>query len=41
MERLAAETFEWVLPGHGERVKLLPADIKKAMQRLVNDMREQ
>lgn len=38
MERLAAETFEWVLPGHGERVKLLPADMKKAMQRLVNDM---
>ncbi|MCZ8515358.1 MBL fold metallo-hydrolase [Paenibacillus filicis] len=39
MERLAAETFEWVLPGHGERVKLLPSDMKKAMQRLVNEMR--
>ncbi|KRF34607.1 MBL fold metallo-hydrolase [Paenibacillus sp. Soil787] len=39
MERLAAETFEWVLPGHGERVKQPPEDMKKAMQRLVNEMR--
>lgn len=39
MERLAAETFEWVLPGHGERVKLPPVDMQKAMQRLVSEMK--
>jgi glyoxylase-like metal-dependent hydrolase (beta-lactamase superfamily II)/ferredoxin len=39
MERLAAETFEWVLPGHGERVKLPREDMKNAMRRLVSEMR--
>ncbi|UUZ93548.1 MBL fold metallo-hydrolase [Paenibacillus sp. P25] len=39
MERLAAEAFEWVLPGHGDRVKLPPADMKKAIQQLVSKMK--
>lgn len=39
MERLAAETFEWVLPGHGERVCLPADEMKRAMQRLVSEMK--
>ncbi len=40
MERLAAYRFEWVLPGHGQRVHL-PADRRRAeMKRLVSTMRE-
>jgi glyoxylase-like metal-dependent hydrolase (beta-lactamase superfamily II)/ferredoxin len=40
MERLAAETFEWVLPGHGDRVRLPPDEMKRAMSRLVDAMKE-
>jgi glyoxylase-like metal-dependent hydrolase (beta-lactamase superfamily II)/ferredoxin len=40
MARLATYHFEWVLPGHGQRV-YLPADqMRQQMQRLVRSMRE-
>ncbi|WP_197081140.1 MBL fold metallo-hydrolase [Gordoniibacillus kamchatkensis] len=39
MERLAAETFEWVLPGHGKRVHLTADAMNRAMRRLVEEMR--
>lgn len=39
MERLALESFEWVLPGHGERVHLAADQMKHAMQRLLGDMK--
>lgn len=39
MARLADERFEWVLPGHGQRVQL-PADpMREEMRRLVEAMR--
>jgi glyoxylase-like metal-dependent hydrolase (beta-lactamase superfamily II)/ferredoxin len=38
MERLALETFEWVLPGHGQRVRLPADEMKQAMQRLIAEM---
>lgn len=39
MERLAEESFEWVLPGHGERIHLSAGEMKQAMRRLVKEMR--
>jgi glyoxylase-like metal-dependent hydrolase (beta-lactamase superfamily II)/ferredoxin len=39
MERLAEETFEWVLPGHGERVRMKADEMKRAMRQLVEEMR--
>lgn len=39
MERLAAERFEWVLPGHGARVRLANDDMRRAMETLVARMR--
>ncbi|WP_248928309.1 MBL fold metallo-hydrolase [Paenibacillus hamazuiensis] len=39
MERLAGESFEWVLPGHGERVRLPRSEMAAAMERLVRRMK--
>jgi glyoxylase-like metal-dependent hydrolase (beta-lactamase superfamily II) len=36
IERLAAYRFEWVLPGHGERVHLSAAEMHAEMSRLVD-----
>ena len=41
MARLAAYRFEWVLPGHGQRVHLPAAQMRQQMRRLVRSMREQ
>jgi glyoxylase-like metal-dependent hydrolase (beta-lactamase superfamily II)/ferredoxin len=40
MERLAAYRFEWVLPGHGQRVHLPAAEMHQQMEWLVQSMRE-
>lgn len=39
MDRLAAESFEWVIPGHGERKKLPAEEMKLAMRQLVDEMK--
>jgi glyoxylase-like metal-dependent hydrolase (beta-lactamase superfamily II)/ferredoxin len=39
MERLAKEPFEWILPGHGNRVFLPPFEMKNAMAKLINQMK--
>jgi glyoxylase-like metal-dependent hydrolase (beta-lactamase superfamily II)/ferredoxin len=38
MGRLQNFTFEWVLPGHGQRVKLLPDEMKRELTALVERM---
>ena len=38
MAKLRDFRFEWVLPGHGQRVKLTPAQIRKELAALVNRM---
>jgi glyoxylase-like metal-dependent hydrolase (beta-lactamase superfamily II) len=40
MERLAAYRFEWVLPGHGQRVHLPAAEMRQEIMRLARSMRE-
>jgi glyoxylase-like metal-dependent hydrolase (beta-lactamase superfamily II)/ferredoxin len=40
MERLAAYRFEWVLPGHGRRVRLPAAEMQHHLKRLKKSMRE-
>jgi glyoxylase-like metal-dependent hydrolase (beta-lactamase superfamily II)/ferredoxin len=40
MERLAAYRFEWVLPGHGQRVYLPAAEMRNQIERLAEAMRE-
>jgi glyoxylase-like metal-dependent hydrolase (beta-lactamase superfamily II)/ferredoxin len=40
MERLANHSFEWVLPGHGQRVYLPAAEMQQQVLRLVGSMRE-
>ena len=40
MARSAAYRFEWVLPGHGQRVYLPAAQMHQQMQHLVRSMRE-
>src|SRR5206468_7096498 len=35
MERLLNERFEWVLPGHGQRVKLPAEQMRSRLQELV------
>ncbi|MBM4072420.1 MAG: hypothetical protein FJ271_26350 [Planctomycetes bacterium] len=40
MARLTAHAFEWVLPGHGQRVYLPAHDMKLQIVRLVEAMRE-
>jgi glyoxylase-like metal-dependent hydrolase (beta-lactamase superfamily II)/ferredoxin len=38
MRRLAEHSFEWVLPGHGQRVRLPAAEMQAEMRRLVEAM---
>jgi glyoxylase-like metal-dependent hydrolase (beta-lactamase superfamily II) len=40
MARLAAYRFEWVLPGHGQRVHLPAAEMRQQIERLAESMRE-
>jgi glyoxylase-like metal-dependent hydrolase (beta-lactamase superfamily II) len=40
MERLAGYRFEWVLPGHGQKVKLPADEMRTQMLRLAKTMRE-
>jgi glyoxylase-like metal-dependent hydrolase (beta-lactamase superfamily II)/ferredoxin len=40
VERLAAYRFEWVLPGHGQRVRLPADEMCQQIQRLAEAMRE-
>ncbi|HZV06100.1 MAG TPA: MBL fold metallo-hydrolase [Gemmataceae bacterium] len=40
MARLADYRFEWVLPGHGQRVYLPAEEMRQQMRRLVESMRE-
>jgi glyoxylase-like metal-dependent hydrolase (beta-lactamase superfamily II)/ferredoxin len=40
MERLAAYRFEWVLPGHGQKVHLPAAEMRGQILRLAESMRE-
>lgn len=39
MDRLAVESFEWVLPGHGARKKLQSEEMKLAIRQLVGEMK--
>src|SRR5262249_1871018 len=39
MERLATYSFEWVLPGHGQRVRLPAAEMHQQIERLVDSMK--
>ncbi len=41
MARLADYRFEWVLPGHGQKVHLPAAEMRDQMQLLVRSMREE
>jgi hypothetical protein len=38
MRKLAAFSFEWVLPGHGQRVKLPAGEMQTRMAELVERM---
>jgi glyoxylase-like metal-dependent hydrolase (beta-lactamase superfamily II) len=40
MERLVSYHFEWVLPGHGQKVHLAADEKRQHMRRLVRSMRE-
>lgn len=40
MARLAAYRFEWVLPGHGQRVHLPAAEMRRQVEHLAESMRE-
>lgn len=40
MERLADSNFEWVLPGHGQKVMLPATEMRRQILRLVKRMRE-
>jgi glyoxylase-like metal-dependent hydrolase (beta-lactamase superfamily II)/ferredoxin len=40
MQRLAGYQFEWVLPGHGQRVRLPAAEMQEQLKRLVASMRQ-
>ena len=40
MERLADYRFEWVLPGHGQKVRLPAAEMREQILRLAESMRE-
>lgn len=37
LERLIAHRFEWVLPGHGERVRLPHQEVRRQLRELVNE----
>jgi glyoxylase-like metal-dependent hydrolase (beta-lactamase superfamily II)/ferredoxin len=41
MERLAAYRFEWVLPGHGQRVHLPAAEMQRQVRALAQAMRRE
>ncbi len=41
MRRLAEYRFEWVLPGHGQRVRLPAAEMRQQIERLSESMRAQ
>jgi glyoxylase-like metal-dependent hydrolase (beta-lactamase superfamily II)/ferredoxin len=36
VKKLRNYSFDWVLPGHGERVHLRPSDMQKAIDQLIN-----
>jgi glyoxylase-like metal-dependent hydrolase (beta-lactamase superfamily II)/ferredoxin len=38
MERLAAYRFEWILPGHGQRVRLPADEMRSEVERLASSM---
>jgi glyoxylase-like metal-dependent hydrolase (beta-lactamase superfamily II)/ferredoxin len=38
MRRLAEQSFEWVLPGHGQRVRLPAMEMREQMKRLVTSL---
>jgi glyoxylase-like metal-dependent hydrolase (beta-lactamase superfamily II) len=38
MRRLLDYRFEWVLPGHGQRISLPAAEMRRNLQRLVEEM---
>jgi glyoxylase-like metal-dependent hydrolase (beta-lactamase superfamily II)/ferredoxin len=40
MERLAAYRFEWVLPGHGQKVRLRAVEMQTQIKRLATSMRQ-
>lgn len=40
MQRLAGYRFEWVLPGHGQRVHLAADEMRRQMERLAESMKE-
>ena len=40
MARLAAFRFEWVLPGHGQKVHLPAAEMREQIARLAKSMRD-
>jgi glyoxylase-like metal-dependent hydrolase (beta-lactamase superfamily II)/ferredoxin len=40
MERLADYRFEWVLPGHGQKVHLTAGEMRRQLLRLVESMRK-
>jgi hypothetical protein len=40
MARLADYSFEWVLPGHGQRVYLPANEMRQQMKQLVMVMRQ-
>jgi hypothetical protein len=40
MKRLAYHRFEWVLPGHGQRVRLSGGEMRNQIMRLAESMRE-
>lgn len=39
MERLRRHRFEWVLPGHGQRVKLPDTRMQAELERLILRMK--
>jgi hypothetical protein len=39
MERLLARRFEWLLPGHGDRIHLPVEEMRRQLGRLVHIMR--
>ncbi len=40
MARLCSLPFEWILPGHGQRIHLPPEEMRRQMKGLVDRMRE-
>ena len=38
--RLGQNTFEWVLPGHGQKVHLPADEMRQQVERLAETMRE-